>query len=214
MPDSVITPVFRVEELASAAREAARSWGRHHAVPDDWHECVIDDFERVCAIIGIDLATRPVRLYGGGTRRVPRVHFSGFSSQGDGASFEGHYRYARRSAADIRAHAPQDRELHRIVDTLAAIQRRNLYQLEAAVRQEGRYCHEYTMVITVERATPTDQAMTATAGDDVTESLRNLARWLYRRLEDEYDFQTSDAVVDAALDANDYTFTEAGARFP
>lgn len=70
------------------------------------------------------------------------------------------------------------------------------------------------MVIIVERASPTAQAMTPTAEDDVTESLRDLARWLYRRLEDEYQFQTSDAEVDAALDANDYRFTATGARLP
>lgn len=214
MPDFVITPVFRVEELVPAARDAARCWGRQHVVPEDWHESVIDDFERVCAIIGVDLATRAVPLYGGGTRRKVLIHFSGFSSQGDGASFEGGYRYARRSAAEIRAYAPTDRELHGIADSLAAIQRRNIYQLEATIRQLGRYCHEYTMAIAVERACSTDQAMTATAEDVVTECLRDLARWLYRRLEAEYDFQTSDTQVDAAFCANDYTFTAAGVRFP
>ncbi|MBB4087543.1 antitoxin of toxin-antitoxin stability system [Sphingomonas carotinifaciens] len=214
MPEFIITPVFRVEELASSARETALAWGRQHAVPDDWYECVIDDFATVCSIIGVDLAMRPVRLFGGGTRQEPRVLFSGFSSQGDGASFEGSYRYAKRSTAEIRAHAPTDNDLHRVADTLATIQRRNIYQLEALIRQQGRYCHEYTMTITVERASPTGQTPTVTAEDQVIEAIRDLARWLYRRLESEYDHLTSDAEIDAALRANDHTFTEAGVRFP
>ena len=45
------------------------------------------------------------------------------------------------------------------------------------------------------------------------EALRDLARWLYRQLEQEYEFQTSDAVVDEAVVANEYTFTETGHRF-
>ena len=70
------------------------------------------------------------------------------------------------------------------------------------------------MTISVERDGPNGQDGTPTAEDDVTEALRDLARWLYRRLEAEYDFQTADHQVDAALEANDVTFTAAGAKFP
>ena len=36
------------------------------------------------------------------------------------------------------------------------------------------------------------------------------AFWLYRQLENEYDWLTSDAAVDEAIHINAYTFTEAG----
>jgi len=55
--------------------------------------------------------------------------------------------------------------------------------------------------------------MTPDAEDIVTEALRDLARWLYRQLEREYEYLTSDEAVDESLRANDYTFTEAGRRF-
>ena len=45
------------------------------------------------------------------------------------------------------------------------------------------------------------------------EALRDLARWLYRQLEREYDYLTSDESVDDAIRANNYTFTETGRRF-
>jgi hypothetical protein len=69
------------------------------------------------------------------------------------------------------------------------------------------------MAISVERDSPTCQDMTADAEEAVIEALRDLARWLYRQLEQVYEFQTSDAVVDEAVVANEYTFTETGHRF-
>jgi len=47
--------------------------------------------------------------------------------------------------------------LHAVADTLRALQRRNFYQLCADVRHAGRYYHEYTMSVTVERDSPTGQ---------------------------------------------------------
>jgi len=55
--------------------------------------------------------------------------------------------------------------------------------------------------------------VTADAEEVVIEALRDLARWLYRQLEREYDYLSSDDVVDEAIIANGYTFTEAGQRF-
>lgn len=69
------------------------------------------------------------------------------------------------------------------------------------------------MTISVERDSPTSQGMSADGEDAVIEALRNLARWLYRQLEREYKHQISDAVVDEAIIANDYSFTQTGRRF-
>lgn len=213
MPDIIATTVYRLDELAEGAREKARAWYRQHALDQDWFEFVYDDFERVCGILGIALKTVPVCLYGGGTRQKPCIWFSGFWSQCDGACFEGRYSQAKGGARQIRDHAPQDTELHCIADTLQAIQRRNFYQLGAAISRHGRTCHEYSMTLAVEREGPTGQDMTADAESIVTEALRDLARWLYREFQREYEYQTSDEVVDEGIIANDYSFTEAGHRF-
>ena len=55
--------------------------------------------------------------------------------------------------------------------------------------------------------------MTADAEEAVTEALRDLARWLYRQLEREYQYQTSDAMIDEAIIANGFTFTNSGRRY-
>ncbi len=59
---------------------------------------------------------------------------------------------------------------------------------------------------------PVSQAMTTDAEAAVSEALRDLAFWLYRQLENEYDWLTSDAAVDEAIHINAYTFTDAGLR--
>jgi hypothetical protein len=69
------------------------------------------------------------------------------------------------------------------------------------------------MAISVDRDSPTYQDMTADAEETVIEALRDLARWLYRQLEREYGYLTSDDVVDEAIAANAYTFAAAGSRF-
>ena len=74
--------VFRLDELSEQARDKARDWYREAASSDDWHECVFEDFETICAILGVRLKTRSVRLFGGGTRQKPCIWFSGFASQG------------------------------------------------------------------------------------------------------------------------------------
>lgn len=68
------------------------------------------------------------------------------------------------------------------------------------------------MAISVERASETGQPPTEGAEEIVIEALRDLARWLYRQLEREYDYQTSDEVADESIEANGYTFTDEGRR--
>lgn len=213
MPRIIETTVYEIEELSAEAKDKARDWYRDTGLHDDWYDCVYEDFETICGILGVTLQTSPVRLCGGGVRQKPHVFFRGFWSQGDGASFEGSWSYARSSVPAIRAHAPRDEELHRIADVLQNVQRRDSYQLQARIRQNGRYCHENTMTIEIERESPFRQPMTDDAEAAVLEALRDLARWLYRQLECEYTHITSDEAVDEMIAINMWTFTAEGERF-
>jgi len=213
MPEVIETTVYRLDELSEAAKEKARAWYREGGFDYDWYDAVYEDFQHIAEIIGIRFRTRTVRLMGGGTRHDPCIWFRGFWSQGDGACYEGVWRHTKGATTRLRAYAPQDAVLHGIADRLQAIQRRNFFQLRAEITHHGHYSHEYSMRISVERDSPVGQDMTPDAEDIVTEALRDLARWLYRQLEREYDYLTSDEAVDESLRANDYTFTEAGRRF-
>lgn len=100
----------------------------------------------------------------------------------------------------------------------AVCQNRNLWGVEdfqEITIRHSKYAayHEYTMSIDVSRDSPTWQPPTADAEDIVTEALRDLARWLYRQLEAEYDHLTSDEAIEEGIIVNEYTFTEAGRRF-
>jgi len=212
MPRIIETTVYSLDELSDAAKDKARSWFRENLIWD-WWDGVYEDFAEICSILGIDLATLRVRLMGGGTRQDIRVYFSVFSSQGAGACFEGTYRFAKDSQKRIREHAPQDEKLHRIADELARLQARSFYQLSAKITHRGRYCHAFCMDIDVSRDSPSCQPMTDDAEQGAIEFMRDLANWLYRQLEAEYDCQTSDENVDAGIQANEYTFTAEGRRF-
>ena len=213
MPEIIGTTVYRLHELSDAAKEKARAWYRDVGVDDDWHDAVFGDFETICDILGVTLRTRTVPLFGGRSREKPCIYFSGFWSQGDGACFEGSYAYAPQASVRIREYAPKDMELHRIACVLQAIQRRNFYGLTANIRHRGRYCHEYCMSISVDRDSATNQDMTRDAEDLVVEALRDLARWLYQTLEQDYADRTSDTAVDETIAANAWTFTQTGRRF-
>ena len=212
MPEIIETTVYQLGELSDAAKEKARAWYREIGFEYDWYDSVFEDFQRIAEILGICLKTRPVRLMGGGTRQEPQISFTGFWSQGDGASYQAFYAFRRNATREIRSYAPQDTRLHAIADALLATQRRNFYQLRADVSHRGRYYHEYCMLIAVERNSPTWQDMTADAEDAVIEALRDLARWLYRQLERAYEYLSSDEAVDETIAANQYTFTKTGLR--
>ncbi len=213
MPEVIETTVYRLNELSGDAKDKARAWYREGGFDYDWYDAVYEDFQRITDILGIRLRTRTVRLMGGGTRQDPCIWFRGFWSQGDGACWEGFYSYRKNASTEIRSYAPLDGTLHGIADSLQAIQRRNFYQLRAEASHRSHYYHEYCMAISVERDSPTYQDMTADAEDTVVEALRDLARLLYRQLEREYDYLSSDEVVDESIIANDYTFTGSGRRF-
>lgn len=213
MPSVIETTIYRLDELSDAAKDRARGWYRNSGFDHGRYDAVFADFQRIAEILGIEFRTRTVRLMGGATRAEPCIWFTGFWSQGDGASWEGWWRHAKGAPKCIRSYAPQDEMLHGIADRLHSVQRHNFYQLRAEVTHHGRYYHAYTMQITVTRDSPVGQEMTGDAEDVVADCLRELGRWLYRQLEAEYGYLTSDETVDEAIIANGYTFTETGRRF-
>lgn len=170
---------------------------------------LIEDFVRIADILGIEIDTRPVKLMSGKTREDPCIYWSGFWSQGDGACFTGSYRYAKGAPKRI-AEQTSDPELIRIATELQIAQRKNFYRASAHItRPLGMYCHEYSMDISVRHW---DDMWRDIVGEkDIEEALRDFARWMYRRLEDEYIHQTSEEAVREMCAANEYEFDEKGA---
>ena len=208
----VETNVFQYDELDDRAKERAREWYSRHVFEDscDW-EFVYEDAAEVADILGIDLRQRRVQLMGGGHRYGPSIYFSGFWSQGDGACFEGTYRYAKGATKKIREYAPQDKELHRIAEELQAVQRKHFYHLIASMNHTGHYCHSGCMSVEVEHNDDRYRDI-GDAEEEITQLMRDFADWIYAALESEYDYQTSDEAVEEAIRANEYEFDENGDR--
>lgn len=200
MPQVIETTVYQYDELSDSAREKAREWYREASSGDPfWSECVLDDAKEIGALMGI---------------QVEHIYYSGFSSQGDGACFEGRYAYEKGATRKVQEYAPKDCDLHRIAMELQMLQRTNFYDLTASVKHAGRYCHEHSTDIFVDKPNSLhymDQGC-ATA-EALRDLLRDFMRWIYKRLESEWEYQNSDEQVEEAIRANEYTFTEDGRRF-
>lgn len=204
---------YQFDELSDAAKEKAREWWRSCEAQDFDTEFVLDDAVQCAAILGITIDKKPTRrMDGTAGAGQPAIYWSGFSSQGDGACFEGSYEYAKGAAKAIRKHAPQDTELHRIADELQAIQRRRFYKATATMQHRGHYYHSGCMVVDVDLQDSGDSAHLVDAEERVTQTMRDFADWIYRQLEREYEYRMSDECVDESIRINEYEFTENGER--
>lgn len=209
--------LFEFDELSDKAKEKAREWYRRSSDGYNWwSECVIDEAVEQGQLLGIDFKMYDVKLHGGGTRQKPCIWWSGFSSQGDGACFEGTWR-AHDVKADKVAEGwgddPATTEIKRIAKEFAGIAKESP-EASFNVIHRGHYSHEHSTyfdcvggdedTMTEEQLIPIEDAMKETA--------RDFMRWIYRQLEKAYEYEQSDECVDENIKANEYTFTEDGKR--
>lgn len=191
--------IYKFDELSDDAKEKAREWYRNGALDYEWWDAVYMMAADVFRILGIDSHKG---------NKSPAIWFSGFSSRGDGACFEGAYAYAEGSVRAIYREFPEDAELNRIALELMLVQRRYQYSIEATITHRDRYHHEHSVSIDVGAHHDMDRDDEET----VAELLRDLMRWIYRRLEQEHDWLLSDEQVDESIIANEYEFYEDGER--
>lgn len=164
-----------------------------------WYECTYADFREDMKEVGIN---------------VTRMFFSGFSSQGDGACFEGTFDNVRTYLD--HHHKDQYPMIRKLLDHGGSVY--------ARCNHSGRYYHENCTAISVEASErfyhliecPTEfHEQIADQWDKllgaevdafeaaVIDQWRVYMRDLYRRLETEYDYLTSDEVVWGAIEANE-----------
>ena len=191
------TQTYSFNELSNEARQVAFNNNSDINVCHlDWYDYTKDDFHTILELIGfynID------------------SNFSGFYSQGDGASFSADYRYKKGCLKAVKQHAPNDTELHYIVKGIVSHQKNNGYLLSCEVSQRGNYYHSNTMQFSWCK---NDDSCFDWKNDFVEDELeqlfKDLADWYYSRLESEYEYLTSFAVVAAMLEANEIQFLENG----
>lgn len=187
--------VYTFDELSDGAKETARQNWREGHLDYDWWDSTYEDFIQILEILGYEVSERD-------------IYFTGFWSQGDGASFTGLYSYAKGSTRRIREYAPKDVELHAIADELCAMQRHNFYQVTGSISRIGHYVHECSMQCNVDRADSVywSQAAYDKAHDTFEDCSRRLAQWLYSALAREYEYQMGDESIDESIAANEAEF--------
>lgn len=200
--------LYKFEELSESAKQRVIERFGNEDFDDSSTEYIYEDATRMGALMGIEIDTRPVKLMGGGSRQEPTIYFSGFSSQGDGACFEGRYRYAKGGVKAVKAEC-NDEELIRIATALQEVQRRNFYRLRAVCVHRGHYQHSGCMSVDVEDCENQYRDI-GDAEDEVTQCLRDFADWIYNQLENEYEYRTSEDAVAETCEANEYEFDEKG----
>lgn len=212
---------FSFSELSKEAQSNALDELRDINVQVDyWHEDVIDYFKEQMEEFGLDDV---------------EVSYSGFFSQGDGASFTAYVTDTQKfmkEALQLESDEwldmgdgvkPKD-ELDALRSDLLDIgfdTREKLTPgnfLISIRRTSNRYSHENTIEgdvdiedipESIEDEFPTYE-YTDKIQDKVTDWARTKSRKLYSDLEKEYDYLTSDEAVQETIENNDYEFTEDG----
>ena len=217
------TKVYQYDELSDEAKEKARGWYRDVNCDDTyWSESVTDDAATIAEFLGLDINQEAYKTIGGETRHKPTVYFSGFWSQGDGACVEGTWRASDVKVDELKEYAPQDKELHRIVDGLAEIAK-EYPDGYFKVRHRGHYSHSGCTHFDIELPceafdeaeydSPEHKRLDEKISDD-EETLKELARdfmnWIYKQLEKEWDYQNSNEQVEESIRTNEYEFLKDG----
>lgn len=205
--------LYQYDELEPAAQEKARDWYKSCRDESDL-TFTLEDMARVCSILGIELDTRPIKLYGGGTRQELMLHYILGYSQDDGAAFTGTYQYKAGFMAAIKAYAPQEVRLHKIARALYEVQKDFAYKLTAQCTEDSRNCPHLDVSVDGEFEATADRPASIWLGaeTDLTEALRELADWFYQQIRTEDEYQCEDAQVAESIRANEYEFTEDGKR--
>jgi hypothetical protein len=187
--------LYEYDELSEEAQEKVIEKYSDINTNYDWWDTTYEDTKEIGKLMGID---------------ITNIYFSGFSSQGDGACFEGSYQYAKNSVKALKEYAPQDKELHRIAEGLYKLQKEHFYRLQATVKQSGRSYHKYSTDIRIEDAQGYRIELKMTVENELSTLLRDFMEWIYRMLEKEYEYQTAEAQIEETIRANDFQFLKDG----
>lgn len=154
---------------------------------DGWYDDTIEDFcDNILPHFGLDVSYKD-------------VEFSGFWSQGDGASFTGRFYLSDCDPTELKTSLPTEVELHQLVDRLHVFAEDHPTIEGKITRICSRYSHSNTMIIgeySSDMGYCNEEAENfAPYEDQVLRIFRELADWLYSRLSDDYDYQLADATA-------------------
>lgn len=173
---------YSAAELEGRAKERALTWLREGATDYDWYDSVFEDAKKCAAILGIEIGD---------------IYFS----MDDGACFNGRFSYAKGWKKALKAYAPMDKELMRIGQALQKIQKPFLYGLSGAIDCNERCKTTNAVFHWHENNMPED---------DLSQVFTDFASWIYKQLQTEYDWLTSEECLIENANSNGYAFDSDG----
>lgn len=182
--------VYLFEELSEDAKAKAIADNYDINTDYDWYDTILFDFIDECEKIGISV-------------NYEDINFSGFYSQGDGASFVGEVHNVPMFLHNLGAYIPEN-----IAECIYI----------RFVRTSFNYCHENTCTTELEAGfdeyVETEYSEILEIIEKRAEQVRlDLCKKLYRDLEQMYEDLTSDEGIASTLIANEYEFYENGERY-
>lgn len=217
MPHTKRLKLFYFNELSETAKKKAVAKFYDVNVDDDWWDSVYEYFSMLCLSVGIEVDQE-------------KTYFSGFSSQGDGAAFtadidlfkliEGikekkYLEHAPNIHEEIISFAPSQCPVDRRVLDLI---KRNIIDINVDAEPQSRSnrtklnfdsgythneCVNYKWI----------DAELEKLEEWIQDALDEFTNALYRLLNNDYDYLTSEeAIIDTIL-SNEYEFTKDGQKF-
>ena len=194
--------------LSKERRDALLEKHRDANVFDEWWDSAYEMFVEDCAEKGIEVDTHTIRTVGGKQAQRRSIYFSGFWSQGDGACFAG---WVNDWTKFFEAMKRPD---------LTTLYQKTGEILTLGWSQEGRYYHancvSFSSGLCLDNPHDDDEDPLLHAAWNIAyeegyvfdkleetfaEFVRDLMRDLYKLLEEEHDYRTSDeAIAEYILD--------------
>jgi len=205
---------FTFDELSPEARGKAVE-DFVSSLWDDWHSDTVEEWQGKLVEKGFS---------------NPEIQWSGFWSQGDGASFSCSFHLVGDNAKQFLSEVDKTKALvfwtelrldgHRVTD----------FHVEGNITTSGRYSHENTMQLEVsdyglgdgwgngngsekleDRLSDFNSVLDRDAIEkNILEYARGLAQEIYSDLKEEYEYQTSEESARESSLCNDYKYDECG----
>ena len=140
-----------------------------------------------------------------------KVYYSGFCSQGDGASFTGSYKHVVGGLKAVKEEFTGTwfKDVIEYLELLEAINKKCFYSLLYRIDSRGNYCHANTMNIHYIDDYRGNRDFSKYE-DDLLEYTRAIGNEFYSMLEKSYDGYLSDEYLIEDIENNEYEFYENG----
>lgn len=185
MPTEITVTAYSFSELKGRAKERAREWCLEGLNDWEWWDSTYDHWIEKLAALGVNTDAK-------------HMQFSGFSSQGDGASFTG--------TIDMpKFMLMHDLVKDRVLEYAEALEGELSARL---VQTPGIYVHEH--MVSLDYDYDGESNKVPALMEEVLLICRGYMKDLYKDLEEDYNYQCSDESVAECCAANGYKFDEEG----